>query len=48
MPEVLVRSVMSPYEGVNTRNRVDSELTEESLANVGMYQVSIFWICGRC
>ena len=26
--EVFVRSVMSPYEGANTRIRVDSELSE--------------------
>ena len=38
IPEVLVRSVMSPYEGVKTRVRVDSELSEEFEVKVGMHQ----------
>ena len=29
MPEVLVRSLMSLYEGAKTRVKVDSELSEE-------------------
>ena len=33
--EVLVRSVMSLYEGVKTRVRVDSELSEEFVVTVG-------------
>ena len=38
IPEVLVRSVMSQYEGEKTRVRVDSELSEESEVKVGMHQ----------
>ena len=38
IPEVLVRSVMSMYEGAKTRVRVDSELSEEFEVNVGMHQ----------
>ena len=34
IPEVLVRSVMSLYEGAKTRVRVDSELSEEFEVNV--------------
>ena len=41
IPEVLVRSVMNLYEGVMTRVRVDSELSEESLVKVGMHQGSM-------
>ena len=41
MPDVLVRSVMSLYEGAKTRVRVDSELSEEFEVNVGMHQVSV-------
>ena len=37
IPEVLVRSVMSLYEGAKTIVRVDSELSEEMEVNVGMY-----------
>ena len=36
IPEVLVRSVMSLYEGAKTRVRVDSELSEEFDVKVGM------------
>ena len=36
MPHVLVTSVMSLYEGVKTRVRVDSELTEEVEVKVGV------------
>ena len=36
-PEVLVRSVMSLYEGAKIRARVDSELSEEFEINVGMH-----------
>ena len=41
IPEVLVRSVMSLYEGVKTRVRVDSELSEEFEAKLRMYQTSV-------
>ena len=41
IPEVLVRSVMSPYEGVKTRVRVDSELSEEFEVEVGTHQGSV-------
>ena len=34
IPEVLVRSVMSLYEGAKTGVRVDSELSEEIVVNV--------------
>ena len=37
-PEVLVRSVMSLYEGAKTRVIVDSELSEEVAVSVGMHQ----------
>ena len=36
--EVLVRLVMSLYEGAKTRDRVDSELSEELEVKVGMHQ----------
>ena len=35
IPEVLVRSVMSLYEGAKTRVRVDSEMSEEFQVKVG-------------
>ena len=41
IPEVLVRSVMSLYEGAKTRVRVDSELSEEFEVKVGMHQGSV-------
>ena len=41
MPEVFVRSVMSLYEGVKTRVRVDYELSEEFEDKVGMRQGSV-------
>ena len=41
IPEVLVRSVMSLYEGATTRIRVDSELSEEFEVKVGMHQGSV-------
>ena len=41
IPEVLVRSVMSLYEGAKTRVGVDSELSEELEVNVGMHQGSV-------
>ena len=41
MPEVLVRSVMSLYEGAKTRVRVDSELSEELVIEVDMHQGSV-------
>ena len=41
IPEVLIRSVMSLYDGVKTRVRVDSELSEEFEVKVGMYQGSV-------
>ena len=36
IPEALVRSVMSVHEGAKTRDRVDSELSEEFEFKVGM------------
>ena len=41
IPEVLVRSVTSLYEGAKTRVRVDSELSEEFQANVWMHRGSV-------
>ena len=41
MPEVLVRSELSLYEGVRTRVRVDSELLEEFEVKVIMHQGSV-------
>ena len=41
LPEVLVRSVMSLYEGAKTRVRVDSELSEEFEVKVWMHQGSV-------
>ena len=37
IPEVLNRSVMSLHEGANTRVTVDSQLSEELEAKVGMH-----------
>ena len=53
IPEVLVRSVMSLNEGAKIRVRVDSELSEEFEAKVGMHQESVlspfcFCSCGGC
>ena len=39
--EVLVRSMMSLYEGAKTRVRVDSELSEKFEVKVGMHQGSV-------
>ena len=41
LPEVLDRSVMSLYEGAETRVRVDSELSEEFEIKVWMHQGSV-------
>ena len=41
IPEVLVRSVMSLYDGTVTRVREDSELSEEFEVNVGLLQGSV-------
>ena len=41
MPEVLVRSVISLHEGIKTRVRVDSELSEELEVKVGINQGSV-------
>ena len=41
IPYVLVRSVISLYEGAWTRVRVYSELSEESEVKVGMHQGSV-------
>ena len=38
LPKVLVRSVMSLYEGAKTRARVDYELSEEFEVKAGMHQ----------
>ena len=44
IPEVLVRSVMSLYEGAKTRFRVDPELSEEFEVKVGYTKVLCFHI----
>ena len=41
MPDTLVISLMSLYEGAKTRVRVDSELSEEFEGKVGMHQGSV-------
>ena len=41
IPEVMVGSVISLYEGANTRVRVDSELSEEFEVKLGMHQGSV-------
>ena len=41
IPEVLVRSVMSLYDGAKIRVRMDSELSEEFEVKVGMHQGSV-------
>ena len=41
IPEVLVRSVMSLYEGAKTRVRVNSELSEAFEVKVGTHQGSV-------
>ena len=41
IPEVLVRSVMSLYDGAKTRFRVDCELSEEFEVKVRMQQGSV-------
>ena len=41
IPEVLVKSVRSLYEGAKTRVRLDSELSEQFEVKVGMHQVSV-------
>ena len=41
MPDVLVRSVMSLYDGAKIRVRVDSELSEEFEVKVGIHQGSV-------
>ena len=41
IPQALVRSVMSVYEGAQTRVRVDYVLGEEFEVKVGMHQGSV-------
>ena len=41
VPEVLVISDMSLYEGVKIRFRVDSKMSEEFEVKVGMHQGSV-------
>ena len=41
IPEVMVRSVMSLYEGAVTKVRVDSELSEEFEVKVEIHQGSV-------
>ena len=41
MRDVLVRSLMSLYEGTTTRVRVDSELSDELEVTLGMQQGSV-------
>ena len=52
LPEVLVRSVMSLYEGVNTIVLVDYDVSLEFEVKVKMFQGSVlfcfFCSCGRC
>ena len=40
LPEVMVRAVMSLYEGAKTRVRVDQELSEEFEVKVSVHQGS--------
>ena len=53
IPQVLVRSAVSIYEGAKTRVGVDSKLSEEFEVKVGMHQGSVlasylFWSGARC
>ena len=41
MPDVMVRSVMSLYEGAKTKVWVDSELSEEFEVKLGMHHGSV-------
>ena len=41
IPEILVRSVMSLYDGAKTRVRLDSELSEEFEVKVWKHQGSV-------
>ena len=41
IPEDLVRSVISLYDGTKTRVRVDSEMTDEFEDKIGMHQGSV-------
>ena len=41
IPKVLVRAVMSLYEGAKTGVRVDCELSEEFDVKVGIHQGSV-------
>ena len=41
IPEVLVRSMMNLYDGAKTRVRVDSELSGECEAKVGVHGGSV-------
>ena len=41
IPEILVRSMMSLYEGAKTSVRADSELSDEFEVKVRMHQVSV-------
>ena len=41
LPDVLVRSVMSLYEGAKTRVRVYFDLSEEFEIKIGMHQGSV-------
>ena len=51
IPDVLVRKVMSLYDGARTIVRGDNELSEEFEDKVGMNHgsvLSLFCCCGRC
>ena len=41
LPEVIVRAVMRLYHGAKTNVQVGSELSEEFLVQVGVYQGSV-------
>ena len=41
LAEVIVRAVMSPYHGIETKVRVGSELSQEFLVQVGVHQGSV-------
>ena len=41
IPEVLVRSVLSLYDGAKTRVRIDSVLSEQFEDKMGMHQASV-------
>ena len=45
LPEILVRAVMSLYEGAETKVRVGSGLSEGFFVKVGVHQGSVLSLC---